>query len=85
MPCRRTAPDTVLIETQVSIRSPCILWKLANIVGGSITPLPRAWAAMSMSCVPHGMRRRTRNCPKCVAAFAENDDTSSLAVNCSTV
>jgi hypothetical protein len=40
-----------------------------------------------MSYAPHGMPTRAnsaRICPKCVAAFAQNVNTSGLAVNWST-
>ena len=85
MTCSRTAPGHRADLNPVVDPKPRHPLETRELLVESIAPLPRAWAPMSMSCVPHGMRRRTRNCLKCVAAFAENGNTSSLAVNCSTV
>jgi hypothetical protein len=66
---------------------PRIRWNSRTLFVTSITPSLRVWAAMSMSYVPHGVPSRTssaRICPKCVATFAENGNTLSLAMNWST-
>ena len=59
-----------------------MFWKLANIVGGEHYAFAaRMGRDQHVVCFV----RYAKVDPKCVAAFAENGNTSSLAMNCSTV